>query len=156
MTIRKIWSKKDNEEFTKMYFDGVSYKEMSRYFERNVLSIQSHVYDLNLKGKKRKIVWEEWEIDKLLQMRKDGKSWKEISDKLDRPAGGCQKKHRELMRAKEKEDIKKGKNVGDRIILSDDRVFEVKKIYHRDNKVKYLCERVNVGYKEMFLECQLM
>ena len=154
MGSRKPWSEEDNKEFIKMYLDGVPYKEMCSYFERNLLSVRSHVYDLNLKGKKRKILWQDWEIELLMKMKKEEKSWKEISYELDRPAGGCEKKYRDLTKEKEKNKTKKEKNVGERLTLKDDRTFEIKKIYHK-NRIFFLCERVGIGYKEMFMECQI-
>ena len=46
----------------------------------------------------QKGAWMRWEMDKLLEMREGGMSWREIGERLGRTWGSCRKKYDYLMK----------------------------------------------------------
>ena len=92
---RKItmWTDEMEEQLIALHHEGLTFAQIAKEIGVSKGAISSKVRSLVeaevLKPRMQKIMWTKEEMDRMFQMRAQGKTWGEISDKLGRKITAC-------------------------------------------------------------------
>ena len=96
---RKItmWTDEMEEQLIALHHEGLTFAQIAEEIGVSKSSISSKVRSLVeaevLKPRMQEIMWTKEEMDRMFQMRAEGKTWGEISDKLGRKITACHNKY---------------------------------------------------------------
>ena len=92
---RKItmWTDEMEEQLIALHHEGLTFAQIAKEIGVSKGAISSKVRSLVeaevLKPRMQEIMWTKEEMDRMFQMRAEGKTWGEISDKLGRKITAC-------------------------------------------------------------------
>jgi DNA-binding transcriptional regulator GbsR (MarR family) len=96
---RKItmWTDDMVEQLIALHREGLTFTQIGERMGISKSSVASKVRTLIeadvLKSRVEEIMWTKEEMDRMFQMRQEGKTWGEISDKLGRKITACHNKY---------------------------------------------------------------
>ena len=96
---RKItmWTDEMEEQLIALHHEGLTFAQIAKEIGVSKGAISSKVRSLVeaevLKPRMQEIMWTKEEMDRMFQMRAQGKTWGEISDKLGRKITACHNKY---------------------------------------------------------------
>ena len=98
-----MWTDEMEEQLIALHHEGLTFAQIAKEIGVSKGAISSKVRSLVeaevLKPRMQEIMWTKEEMDRMFQMRAEGKTWGEISDKLGRKITAC---HNAYRREKEK------------------------------------------------------
>ena len=88
-----MWTDEMEEQLIALHHEGLTFAQIAKEIGVSKSAISSKVRSLVeaeiLKPRMQEIMWTKEEIDKMFQMRAEGKMWGEIADKLGRKITAC-------------------------------------------------------------------
>ena len=92
-----MWTDEMEEQLIALHHEGLTFAQIAEEIGVSKGSISSKVRSLVeaevLKPRMQEIMWTKEEMDRMFQMRAQGKTWGEISDKLGRKITACHNKY---------------------------------------------------------------
>ena len=92
-----MWTDEMEEQLIALHHEGLTFAQIAKEIGVSKGAISSKVRSLVeaevLKPRMQEIMWTKEEMDRMFQMRSEGKTWGEISDKLGRKITACHNKY---------------------------------------------------------------
>ena len=96
----RIWTPEKIEQIKKLYLEGRPFREIGEIMGISKSAVNGEVWTLQQRGelpvRERENAWTDEDVRKLLQMRADGKTFREIGEALGRSTNVCGNKYREV------------------------------------------------------------
>ena len=96
----RIWTPEKIEQIKKLYLEGRPFREIGEIMGISKSAVNGEVWTLQQRGelpvRGRENAWTDEDVRKLLQMRADGKTFREIGETLGRSTNVCGNKYREV------------------------------------------------------------
>ena len=96
----KVWTPEKIEQIKKLYLEGRPFREIGEIMGIGKSAVNGEVWTLQQRGelpvRERENAWTDEDVRKLLQMRADGKTFREIGEALGRSTNVCGNKYREV------------------------------------------------------------
>ena len=96
----RVWTPEKIEQIKKLYLEGRPFREIGEIMGISKSAVNGEVWTLQQRGelpvRGRENAWTDEDVRKLLQMRADGKTFREIGETLGRSTNVCGNKYREV------------------------------------------------------------
>ena len=96
----RVWTPEKIEQIKKLYLEGRPFREIGEIMGISKSAVNGEVWTLQQRGelpvRERENAWTDEDVRKLLQMRADGKTFREIGETLGRSTNVCGNKYREV------------------------------------------------------------
>ena len=96
----RVWTPEKIEQIKKLYLEGRPFREIGEIMGISKSAVNGEVWTLQQRGelpvRERENTWTDEDVRKLLQMRADGKTFREIGETLGRSTNVCGNKYREV------------------------------------------------------------
>lgn len=96
----RIWTPEKIEQIKKLYLEGRPFREIGEIMGISKSAVNGEVWTLQQRGelpvRERENAWTDEDVRKLIQMRADGKTFREIGEALGRSTNVCGNKYREV------------------------------------------------------------
>ena len=96
----RIWTPEKIERIKELYLEGRPFREIGEIMGISKGAVNGEVWTLQQRGelpvRERENAWTDEDVRKLLQMRADGKTFREIGETLGRSTNVCGNKYREV------------------------------------------------------------
>ena len=96
----RVWTPEKIEQIKKLYLEGRPFREIGEIMGIGKSAVNGEVWTLQQRGelpvRGRENAWTDEDVRKLLQMRADGKTFREIGETLGRSTNVCGNKYREV------------------------------------------------------------
>ena len=98
----RVWTPEKIERIKELYLAGKSFREIGDAMGISKSAVNGEVWTLQQRGelpvRERENAWTDEDVRKLLQMRADGKTFREIGKTLGRSTNVCGNKYREVQK----------------------------------------------------------
>ena len=96
----RVWTPEKIEQIKKLYLEGRPFREIGEIMGISKSAVNGEVWTLQQRGelpvRERENAWTDEDVRKLIQMRADGKTFREIGETLGRSTNVCGNKYREV------------------------------------------------------------
>ena len=96
----RVWTPEKIEQIKKLYLEGRPFREIGEIMGISKSAVNGEVWTLQQRGelpvRERENAWTDEDVRKLIQMRADGKTFREIGEALGRSTNVCGNKYREV------------------------------------------------------------
>ena len=96
----RVWTPEKIDQIKKLYLEGRPFREIGEIIGISKSAVNGEVWTLQQRGelpvRERENAWTDEDVRKLIQMRADGKTFREIGETLGRSTNVCGNKYREV------------------------------------------------------------